>query len=177
MKKTVKVGIVALVILVILAVMVIMPGCKTEGAVPTKKALEENTESREAETIEEDEAEEKMTEEIEKPVEEPPKITVTDGEGNVVELDIPAEKVIVLAPSVLEIIDGLGAMDKVSEIDNFTVMMQEPLAEGFKGVGDYQGLNIEIITELDPDIIIAITGGPDDDYQKVGELGIQIYRV
>ena len=110
-------------------------------------------------------------------VEEKHEITVTDGEGNVVEMDMPAEKVIVFAPSVLEIIDGLGAMDKVSEIDNFTVMMQGPLAEGFEGVGDYQSLNIERITELDPDIVIAIAGGPDDDYQKIRDLGIPIYRV
>ncbi|MFZ3105794.1 MAG: ABC transporter substrate-binding protein, partial [Candidatus Hydromicrobium sp.] len=38
-------------------------------------------------------------------------------------------------------------------------------------------LNIERIAELNPDILITITGGPEDDYQKVRELGIEIYRV
>lgn len=115
----------------------------------------------------------------EEPVEEIQNISmeIIDGEDNSIVLDRPAEKIIVLAPSVLEIVDGLGAMEKVVEVDNFSVMMGEPLAAGFEGVGDYQSLNVERITELDPDILIAITGGPDDDYNKVAELGIPVYRV
>jgi iron complex transport system substrate-binding protein len=103
-------------------------------------------------------------------------IEVLDGDGNTITLEEPAQKVIVLAPSALEIIDGLGAMDLVIEVDNFIVMMQEPLAEGFEGVGDSQSLNVERIAELDPDILITITGGPEEDYNKVAELGIPIYR-
>ena len=99
-----------------------------------------------------------------------PSIEVVDGEGNSIVLDQPAEKIVVLAPSVLEIADGLNAMEKVVEIDNFSVMMGEPLAAGFEGVGDYQSLNVERIVELDPDILIAITGGPEDDYNRVAEL-------
>lgn len=104
-------------------------------------------------------------------------VELVDGEENIVNLAAPADKIIVLAPSVLEIINGLGAMELVVEVDNWSVMMAEPLAEGFEGVGDDQGLNIERIAELDPDILITITGGPEDDYQKVRELGIEIYRV
>ncbi len=115
----------------------------------------------------------------EEPVEEIQKISieVIDGEDNSIVLDQPAERIIVLAPSVLEIADGLGAMEKVIEVDSFSVMMGEILAAGFEGVGDYQSLNIERIAELDPDILIAITGGPDDDYNKIAELGIPVYRV
>jgi len=104
-------------------------------------------------------------------------IEVTDGEGSLISLEAPAEKVVVMAPSILEIINGLGAMDRVAEIDSFTVMMQEPLAQGFEGVGDYQSLNVERIAELEPDLLVAITGGPEDDYSKVRELGIPVYRV
>ncbi|MBA7509909.1 Vitamin B12-binding protein [subsurface metagenome] len=104
-------------------------------------------------------------------------VELVDGEENIVELAAPADKIIVLAPSVLEIINGLGAMELVVEVDNWSVMMAEPLVEGFEGVGDDQGLNIERIAELDPDILITLTGGPEDDYQKVRELEIEIYRV
>jgi len=103
-------------------------------------------------------------------------IIVTDGEGNTMELSGPVETVIVLAPSVLEIIDVLGAMERVIEVDNFSVSIKDPLAEGFEGAGDSYGPNIERITELDPDILITTTGGPEDDYQKISELGIKVYR-
>ncbi|MBN2073296.1 MAG: ABC transporter substrate-binding protein [Actinobacteria bacterium] len=103
-------------------------------------------------------------------------VEVVDGEGSTITLDKPVSRIIVLAPSALEIIDGLGAMDMVIEVDNFTVMAGEPLAAGFEGVGDSQSLNVEKIAELDPDILITITGGPEEDYNKVAELGIPVYR-
>ncbi|MBE3115546.1 MAG: ABC transporter substrate-binding protein [Actinobacteria bacterium] len=104
-------------------------------------------------------------------------VEVVDGEENIVKLAAPARKIIVLAPSALEIIDGLGAMELVVEVYNSSVTPGEPLPEGFEGVGDSYGLNIERIAELNPDILITITGGPEDDYRKVEELGIEIYRV
>ncbi|MBA7637146.1 Vitamin B12-binding protein [subsurface metagenome] len=104
-------------------------------------------------------------------------VELVDGEENIVELAAPADKIIVLAISALEIIDALEAMDKVVGVDNWSIDNKEPLAEGFEGAGDSYGLNIEKIAELNPDILITTTGGPDDDYQKVRELGIEIYRV
>jgi len=104
-------------------------------------------------------------------------IGVVDGEGNTVELASPTEKIVVLAPSVLEIIDALGAMEQVVEVDSWSVDNNEPLVEGFEGAGDVYGPNVERIAELNPDILITLTGGPEDDYKKVEELGIEIYRV
>ena len=137
-------------ILFIVTALGILPGCKnTEGIVEVARIEEtENT-----------------------------PIKVVDGEENIVKLAAPATKIIALAQSALEIIDGLGAMELVVEVDNWSVMMAEPLAEGFEGVGDVYGLNVERIAELNPDILIAMTFGPEDDYQKVEELGIEIYRV
>jgi len=102
-------------------------------------------------------------------------IILEDGAGNTVELSGPAEKIVVLAPSVLEIIDALGAMELVVEVDNFSVSIADPLAEGFEGAGDSYGPNVERIAELNPDILLT-PGGPEDDYQKVRELGIEIYK-
>jgi len=104
-------------------------------------------------------------------------IEVKDSEGETIKLASPAEKIVVISPSALEILNGLGAMDKVIEVDNYSVESGDPLAEGFEGAGDSFGLNVEKITELDPDLLIAVSGGPDEDYRKVEELGIEIYRV
>jgi len=156
MSKKIMFAAVVIIILSLTATLGIFSGCKD-------KAAEKNAEEIvEIEGIEE--------------AENTP-IKVVDGEENVIELTRPAKKIIVLSPSALEIIDGLDAMELVVEVDSWSVSEGEPLAEGFEGIGDYQGLNIERITELNPDILIAITGGPEDDYRKVEELGIEIYRV
>lgn len=102
---------------------------------------------------------------------------VVDADGNTIELASPAEKIIVIAPSALEIINGLDAMERVIEVDSYSVEVGDPLAEGFEGAGDSYGLNIERVAALNPDILIAVTGGSEDDYQKIRELGIEIYRV
>jgi iron complex transport system substrate-binding protein len=155
----------SIIMTVMMACLSVLSGCKEEAQ---KVADVEVTQDESQEAAEEDETE---------VAEEKTSIEVIDGDGNLVILDAPAEGIIAMAPSVLEIADGLGAMDKILEIDSFTVMMQEPLAAGFEGVGDYQSLNVEKIAELGPDLVVAITGGPEDDYNKVKELGIPVYRV
>lgn len=104
-----------------------------------------------------------------------PVVTLIDGIGNTVELSGPAEKIIVLVPSVLEIIDALGAMELVVEVDNFSVSVADPLAEGFEGAGDSYGPNVERIAELDPDILLTLSG-TGDEYQAIEDLGIKIYN-
>jgi iron complex transport system substrate-binding protein len=104
-------------------------------------------------------------------------IRVTDGLGNEVVLEKPAEKVIVFVPSALEIIDALGAMDKVAGVDNWSLDIGEPLAQGFEGFGDFQSLNMEKITAADPDLIIGLVGWADTDTAKLAELGIKLYIV
>ncbi|MFA5015524.1 MAG: helical backbone metal receptor, partial [Actinomycetota bacterium] len=104
-------------------------------------------------------------------------VRVVDGDENIIELAGPAASIIVLAPSALGIIDALGAMELVVEVDSWSVAEHDPLAEGFEGAGDAFGPNVERIAELDPDILIAPTGGPEDDFGKISELGIEIYRV
>jgi iron complex transport system substrate-binding protein len=104
-------------------------------------------------------------------------IKLKDGLGKEVVLDKPAEKIIVFAPSALEIIDGLGAMDTVIGVDNWSVDNKEPLAEGLEGYGDFQTLNMEKITAAAPDIIIGLVGWAETDIQKLADLGIKIYIV
>ena len=104
-------------------------------------------------------------------------IKLTDGLGKEVVLDKPAEKILVFAPSALEIIDGLNAMDKVIGVDSWSVDNKEPLAEGFEGFGDFQTLNMEKITAAAPDIIIGLVGWAEADIQKLADLGVKIYVV
>ena len=104
-------------------------------------------------------------------------INLVDGLGNDVFLDAPAEKVIVFVPSALEIIDAIGAMDRVIGVDNWSIDTGDPLAEGMEGFGDFQGLNMEKVTAADPDIIIGLVGWVEADLQKLADLGIKLYIV
>lgn len=104
-------------------------------------------------------------------------IKLTDGLGKEVVLDKPAERILVFAPSALEIIDGLNAIDTVIGVDSWSVDNKEPLAEGFEGFGDFQTLNMEKITAAAPDIIIGLVGWAEADIQKLADLGVKIYIV
>ena len=104
-------------------------------------------------------------------------IKLTDGLGKEVVLDKPAERILVFAPSALEIIDGLNAIDTVIGVDSWSVDNKEPLAEGFEGFGDFQTLNMEKITAAAPDIIIGLVGWAEADIQKLADLGVKIYVV
>jgi len=160
-------------VIIMIASLGILTGCKDqtiaeEEGVSTE-AQEENTEETSSDTEEE-------TEEVVEETEEGP-IVVIDGLGNEITMEKTAEKIIVFAPSALETIDALGGMDKVVGVDNWSVDSSEPLAEGFKGFGDYQGFNMEKIVEADPDLLIVLSGNPPEDIERVKEYGISVYTV
>jgi iron complex transport system substrate-binding protein len=106
-------------------------------------------------------------------------IEVTDGMGNKVTLDKPAQKIIVFSPSVLEIFAGLNAMDKVAEVDSWSVQNNEPLARGYKGAGDANGINFETVTKINPDLVIVVGTGyasnSENEFAKLAELGFKVY--
>lgn len=106
-------------------------------------------------------------------------IEVTDGMGNKITLEKPAQKIIVFSPSVLEIFAGLNAMDKVAEVDSWSVQNNEPLAKGYKGAGDANGINFETVTKINPDLVIVVGSGyssnAENDFAKLAELGFKVY--
>jgi len=104
-------------------------------------------------------------------------IKITDGIGTEITLSGPAEKVIVFAPSALEIINGLDAMGRVAGVDCWSVETKEPLAEGFECFGNYSSLNIEKIVTAAPDIIFGLNGWAEADIQKISDLGIKVYII
>lgn len=172
MKKLSKAGI-AIIIIIMLASVLLIAGCKTTSADTGKSGVttesssvsEKESSASVTNTVADNSGQENKNEKIE----------VTDGMGNILKLEKAAEKIIVLTPSVLEIFDGLNAMDKIVEVDNWTVEMGEPLAQGFQGAGDANGINFEMVTKLDPDLVIVVGFGLNEDYKKLYDLGYQVY--
>ncbi|MDD5658700.1 MAG: ABC transporter substrate-binding protein [Actinomycetota bacterium] len=106
-------------------------------------------------------------------------IEVTDGMGNKITLEKPARRIIVFSPSILEIFEGLNAMDTVAEIDTWSVQNNEPLAKGYKGAGDANGINFETVAKINPDLVIVVgsnyASDSSNEFTKLSDLGYKIY--
>jgi len=117
MYKKLKLILAAVLIVIIVAATGTFLGCKKPEAAPVGEAAQDINEAEEDLADAEDAAAEVVEEEPTEVL----TIEVTDGLGTKISLEKPAEKVMVFAPSALEVIDALGAMDKVIGVDNWSV--------------------------------------------------------
>ena len=103
--------------------------------------------------------------------------TVTDREGNKVEIPSNIEKIVSTAPSNTEILAGLGVGDKIVCMDTYS--------EGIEGVNkdvkkmDFTSPDAEAIIE--PDIVIASgynkSGSSDDPFKSISDAGIPVVYI
>jgi iron complex transport system substrate-binding protein len=104
----------------------------------------------------------------------PDAITVTDQTGNVVTLDGPAERVVVLTASSCEIVYALGAGDTVVGRGEYCDWPVE--ATEVDVVQSGADTNIEQIIALDPDLVIMTTMAQDPEGAKqLTDAGIAVY--
>ncbi|WP_455539483.1 ABC transporter substrate-binding protein [Terrisporobacter sp.] len=105
--------------------------------------------------------------------------TVTDREGNKVEIPTKIEKIVSTAPSNTEILTGLGMGDKIVCMDTYS--------KGIKGVNedavtmDFTSPDAEVIIGLEPDIVIASgynkAGSSDDPFKALSDAGIPVVYI
>lgn len=87
-------------------------------------------------------------------VEEPSGMKITDGWGRSVTVPQPVERIVSLAPSSTEILFALGLGERVVGVDQAS--NHPPEAQDKTIVGGYVGgFNLEVITVLDPQLILA----------------------
>ncbi|MBI3560294.1 MAG: cobalamin-binding protein [Gammaproteobacteria bacterium] len=89
-------------------------------------------------------------------------ITVVDAHQQTIQLSHPAQRIVVLGPSVTELIFALGAGDQVVAVD--TASDYPPAVATKQRVGSVSGLDLEIISALRPDVIIVWDSG----YASIG---------
>jgi iron complex transport system substrate-binding protein len=101
-------------------------------------------------------------------------ITLIDGLGRTVTLAEPAQSVVSLAPSNTEILFALGAGSQVVGRDDFSNYPEEALAVVSVGgsMGDY---NLEEITRLQPDLVLAAEINTPEVVNGLENLGITVY--
>ncbi|MGM0397117.1 MAG: ABC transporter substrate-binding protein, partial [Bacillota bacterium] len=110
---------------------------------------------------------EEPSEVVEKNVEE-----TMDDFGNTIVFETPPERIISLAPSNTEILFAIGAGDKVVGVTTYDDYPEEVL--DIEKIGDFNGINLERIIELEPDLVINYGDGVTEENERLLEAGIQI---
>jgi len=80
-------------------------------------------------------------------------VEITDYHGNVVTVAKKPETIVSLAPAVTEVLYALGAGDRltgVTSMDDYP-----PQAAEVDKVGDFEGPNVELVLQKDPDLVIS----------------------
>jgi iron complex transport system substrate-binding protein len=100
-------------------------------------------------------------------------ITTTDDLGREITLPEPPQKIISLAPSNTEILYAIGAGELLVGRDDVSDYPTEVL--DLPGVGGFEGYNLELITSLQPDLVLAAEINSPELVKSIEDLGITIY--
>jgi iron complex transport system substrate-binding protein len=119
--------------------------------------------STEPETVQPEEQPEAQEENVEETM---------DDFGNTIIFENPPERIISLAPSNTEILFAIGAGDKVVGVTTYDDYPEEVL--DIEKIGDFNGINLERIIELEPDLVINYGDGVTEENERLIEAGIQI---
>jgi iron complex transport system substrate-binding protein len=103
---------------------------------------------------------------------------LVDDQGYVTSLTAYPDKIVSVAPSATEILFAIGAGDKVvavTDYDNYPYDFAAWIAAGnMTSVGEFKTPNMEVITTLDPDLILASGGVQEESVDTLRELGYKV---
>lgn len=101
-------------------------------------------------------------------------IEITDGLGNVVQLDGPAQRIVSLAPSNTEILYAIGAGAQMVGREDFSNYPAE-VADLPSVGGSFGELNTEVMLALEPDLVLAADLTTPEQVQAMQELGLTVF--
>jgi ABC-type Fe3+-hydroxamate transport system, periplasmic component len=99
-------------------------------------------------------------------------VTITDVYGSQITIDKKPEKIVVLAPSTVEVLYKLGLQDSIVGVTDYCDYPAE--AKSKPKIGDFNGVNIEKIVEAKPDIVLAGAGMSKEQYQQLTDLKLKV---
>lgn len=104
----------------------------------------------------------------------PDPIVVTDGLGNEITLGEPAQKIVSLSPSMTESLFALGAGDRIIGRESNSTYPEE--AQEIEDLGMiWEGLPIEKIVSLEPDLVVAAQIISADQVQNMRDVGLTVF--
>ncbi len=103
---------------------------------------------------------------------------LVDDHGDKTSLTAYPEKIVSVAPSATEILYAIGVGDKVvavTDYDNYPYNFMEWIKAGnMTSVGTFTAPNLEVITALDPDLILASGGVQAESVDTLRNLGYKV---
>lgn len=104
----------------------------------------------------------------------PQEIRVTDARGQKIVLNKPAERIIALAPHIVENLFSAGAGDKLIGVASYSDY--PAAAKQLPQVGSFAVINVEQILAMQPDLIIGWqSGNRAEGLQQLENLGLTVY--
>ncbi|PCH59157.1 MAG: cobalamin-binding protein [SAR86 cluster bacterium] len=101
-------------------------------------------------------------------------IEVIDDRGNSIRLEQAAQRVIALAPHIVEVVYAVGKGDTLVGAVSYSDFPEA--AKSIPRVGSYKDFSIESVLRLQPDIILAWdTGNGADKINQLVNLGLTVY--
>ncbi|HWQ14805.1 MAG TPA: ABC transporter substrate-binding protein, partial [Roseiflexaceae bacterium] len=99
-------------------------------------------------------------------------VTVTDSAGREVTLQAPPARIVSLAPSTTEILFALGLGPQVAAVDDFS--NYPPETAELPKIGSFGTVNVERITALQPDLVLAAGITAPELVQQLADLGLTV---
>lgn len=106
----------------------------------------------------------------------PGNITVSDGLGGEIIFAAPPQRIVALAPSVVEILYAVGAGKQIAAREDFTNYPPEALE--LPSVGGMSGpVSVEQVVAQKPDLVMVAPISPDELVMGIRDLGVPIMRL
>ncbi len=108
------------------------------------------------------------------PTPTPAPITLTDGLGNTITLEQPAQRIVSLAPSITESLFAIGAGGQLVARDDNATFPEE--AQALPSVGSlWGGLPLEAILAQEPDLVIVAEITSPDQVKQLQDAGLTVF--
>jgi iron complex transport system substrate-binding protein len=102
-------------------------------------------------------------------------IQVIDDAGQVVDIQVPAKRIITLAPYLTELVYSAGAGKQLIATVSFSDFPQT--ATTLPVVGDANGIDIESVMAMKPDLVLSwLSGNGTAITSKLANLGIRVFQ-
>ncbi len=102
-------------------------------------------------------------------------VTLTDDAGREVTIESQPQRIVSLAPANTEIVAELGLLDRLVGVT--TYCDYPPEVADIEKVGDFVGPNMEAVTAVEPDIVLATTGVQADVIEQLEGIGAVVIAV